>query len=154
MRARATWLLPLLLPVVACDDKGGEIGPGSDLQELNERWDRWQAVEPAAYDYEFQWVCFCVDEVTQPVRVAVGESIVQSVTVIETGEPVDPDVLATYRTINELFLLLERAYEDGADQVRVEYDAELGYPVDAFIDYDFGVADEELGFSASNVSEQ
>jgi hypothetical protein len=36
--------------------------------------------------------------------------------------------------------------------VSVEYDAELGFPRDTFIDYDDRIADEERGFAIANLT--
>jgi hypothetical protein len=64
------------------------------------------------------------------------------------GEPqqVPPEAFAEYDTVEELFAILERAFENGADDVDATYDPTLGLPVDVYIDPMKDAIDEEHGF--------
>ena len=65
---------------------------------------------------------------------------------------IDPDVaelqipLDGYPTLTELFDLLEDAVERNASSISVDWDADYGFPVDIYIDYEENTADEELGY--------
>ena len=61
-----------------------------------------------------------------------------------------PDA-AQYYTIPGLFNLIQDAIDTGAYSLEAQYDAEFGYPTEVFIDYVSNIADEERGFSASNL---
>tara|TARA_B110000116_G_C16423388_1_gene397202 strand:- start:159 stop:353 length:195 start_codon:yes stop_codon:yes gene_type:complete len=52
-----------------------------------------------------------------------------------------------FPTVTGLFDLIEWAIEVAAFRIEVTYDPATGLPVDACIDYDQQVVDEELGFS-------
>jgi hypothetical protein len=52
-------------------------------------------------------------------------------------------------TIEGLFEEIQRAIESNAFRVDVQYDAELGYPLSIYIDYEEFIADEELIISAT-----
>jgi hypothetical protein len=64
------------------------------------------------------------------------------------GEPqqVPPEAFAEYDTVEELFAILERAFENGADDVDATYDPTLGLPLEVFIDPMKNAIDEEHGF--------
>lgn len=111
---------------------------------------KWITHRPAAYTYEFQRLCFCIPEAVARVRISVAGGAVQAV-VTSAGDPVPPaDVDRYFRiTIDSLFDILEDAARHPADHMTVTYDSRLGYPAEAFIDYELGAADEELGFRAA-----
>jgi hypothetical protein len=51
-----------------------------------------------------------------------------------------------YDTVEELFGVLEQAFDNGADKVDATYDATLGVPIDVDIDPMRDAIDEEHGF--------
>jgi hypothetical protein len=53
---------------------------------------------------------------------------------------------ARYDTVEELFAVLEQAFDTGADDVDATYDATLGLPLLAAIDPMENAIDEEHGF--------
>ena len=55
-------------------------------------------------------------------------------------------------TVDELFGFIEDGFDQNAAQVRVSYDPELGYPVEAWIDYRLNTIDEERGFVITSFS--
>lgn len=141
------WLPLTLLLAAACGDA---TGPAAELS-LNRR--KWITRRPASYTSEFQRLCFCRPEAVGPVRITAQGGGVQTV-VSSAGDPIPPaDVDAYFRvTIDSLFDILQDAARQPADHITVTYDARLGYPTEAFIDYEVGTADEELGFRAELLS--
>ena len=136
---------------LGCNDQTAPQAGASLGEQLDANWSLWQAQGVTTYDYEFRWICFCVAEVTDPVIVTVVDNSVTRVTYADTGESVDPNIVSSYPTINQLFLLVENAIVEEADVIRVDFDESRGFPVDASFDYDTGVVDEELGFSAGQL---
>ena len=57
------------------------------------------------------------------------------------------------RTVAGLFDLIQEAIDQGAYSISVVYHPDLGYPASLGIDYDRRIADEEVGFRVSGVSE-
>ena len=148
--------LPALLLAAAfaasgCSDKIDPLGPGSLSGRLDANWDVWQAWTDPDYAFDFRWDCFCLAELTAPVRVQVVDHAVTAVTYLDDGTPVDPDYLAVFPTIAQLFLTVEQAIDDDADVILVEFHAEHGYPTSASLDYDAQAADDELAFTVDNV---
>jgi hypothetical protein len=59
---------------------------------------------------------------------------------------VPPEAFADYDTVEELFAILERAFENDADDVDATYDPTLGLPLNVFVDPMKNAIDEEHGF--------
>ncbi len=68
------------------------------------------------------------------------------------GEPPESYDLAEYPTIPDLFADVEASLARKPFSVRVEYDAELGYPREFFADFVENAVDEELGFLATDLT--
>ena len=100
----------------------------------------WQANAPDQYAYVYVYGCFCPEEVRGPFEVVVQDGVV--VSAVREGGPVTD--FSPIVTVDELFDLIEEAYAEGADQVEVIYHEPFGYPLEISIDYDTGVADDEL----------
>jgi len=54
-------------------------------------------------------------------------------------------------SVNEIFDVIENAYNSGAEEVNVTYDEEYGYPTSVFINQDFNMQDEEVYYNLSNM---
>lgn len=146
--------LVLLVPLAGCAD--GPFGPERD--ELRDNLRRWQSRAPASYRYVYEASCFCGPAPTEPVEVVVVDGEVRSVTSVATGEPArpalpggDPDGLEAL-TIQGLFAFLLESLEGDPASFRATYDAGLGYPRSAFVDFRARVADEEFGFEARGLA--
>lgn len=137
----ATLLLSLF--VGACSDEVA----GYDALLRNRAL--WESKNIESYEYNFQWVCFCLVERTMPVRITVERNRITRVMAMEENRDLDRKQFSEYRTIDGLFDLITDAYQR-AEDVRVEYDGAYGYPTSVYIDYQRILADEELGFSVTD----
>lgn len=133
----------LLLTALGCSSS---LAPERD--DLDEASARWEAEGPADYRYEYRRVCFCLP-LHALVEVRDGEVV--AATDLETDAEVPPEELASFPTVDELFATLEEWITRRPHEMRVTYDAELGYPRSAFFDFQFNVADEEQGFDATGL---
>ncbi|HEX2571231.1 MAG TPA: DUF6174 domain-containing protein [Polyangia bacterium] len=109
----------------------------------------WESKNIKNYEYQFQWVCFCLVERTTPVRVTVEKNQITRVVTTEQRRDIDRKQFTEYQTIDGLFDLITDAYRR-AEDVRVEYNETYGYPTSVYIDYQKAIADEELGFSITD----
>lgn len=141
----AMWVAVLcLLPGCDADPLGAQVNALAENREL------WSEQGAADYAYVFRASCFCGPAAVQAVRVEVVDGAVSAVTSVETGEEVDRSMVGFGHdlTVEGLFGFVEASlYEDPA-VAEVSYDAELGFPTEAFFDFETNIADEELGFSA------
>lgn len=150
LAARLLALAALLcLGALGCESTTGPDDPlEGERERLAQARGQWQSQGLSDYRFTFRRICFCAPPVTDPVVVSVRRGAIVAVERVADGAPQDP---AFYYTIEGIFELLEDAIDQGAHQVRVEYDPARGYPTSAYIDRNFQIADEELGLTASDV---
>ena len=117
----------------------------SDRAALAEARARWATADVSDYAFTYQESCFCPPEFSGPFRITVENGRVDSVT--RNGRAATEQ--RTYPTIDALFDVIEDAFDRDAETVQVSYDADLGLPVNAYIDYEAAMADEELGFTVT-----
>ena len=91
----------------------------------------WEANKPADYQYVIQISCFCPEEYTQPVNVQVQNGYYFSA---EGELSVSETYIAQYGSVEAIFDVIDKAYQDGADEVNVEYDPNFGVPLRFSID--------------------
>ena len=139
-RAASVFTAILLLSSLAC---GGSTGP--EVDRLGEQRALWQALGLNDYTYDVQRICFC--PFREGVRVTVVDGAVAGATDLATGEVLEPNEVQWYLTIDDLFDLVQDAYDENAHEVQVEFDPSRGYPTRIYIDYSEMIADEELGFT-------
>ena len=126
------------------------------LREAQAELDRnraiWEASRAADYSYVLTPICFCPQDLLDPVRISVLGGVVASVVYTESGDAPDHDGYGRYVTIDDLFDTIQEAIDRRAAQITVTYDPEVGYPTDTRLDYDARMADEEYRFTASGYS--
>lgn len=122
----------------------------SNVNTLSTNVSVWEGQNVDSYSYDLQVSCFCFPDMTRPVRVIVSDGVVESVTYIDDGTAADPDLFASYSTVEALFERLEMAQSQNPVTFDVTYDAQYGVPQSVAIDIDEMMADEEIYFSVSN----
>ncbi|HLT47333.1 MAG TPA: DUF6174 domain-containing protein [Rubricoccaceae bacterium] len=110
---------------------------------------RWEAAGLDDYRFVYQVTCFCPEEARGPFALTVRDGVV--VEALFQGRAMDP-ADPRFATVDALFETLAEAFDRGAASVRVTYDAALGYPAEAYVDYETMVADEELGFAVRDLT--
>jgi uncharacterized protein DUF6174 len=106
----------LLALVTGCSDTTAPVS----LRVNRVRWERQNLHD---YAYVGERFCFCAPE--GKVSVTVISDRVASVRVIATGVQLATD---SWYTVDQLFDLAQRSFEEKDRTVSVEYDPELGYP--------------------------
>lgn len=123
------------------------------LQEnLNEARARWDLMAPDYYTYRFNWSCFCIQDFTAAMTVTVELGEVTKVIRVEDGQPVSEEFRDDFVTVDALFDRVQDAIDQGAASIRAKFDPESGLPTEVFIDFQAIMADEELGWNASDVT--
>ena len=120
----------------------------ADRRELARARDLWARVGPTSYRYVYAPRCDCPPTVARATWVTVERGVVVEAYYLDGYVPVNSGP-QLYGTVDSLFAHVQRAYDQHAAEVRVQYDPQLGYPVDVWIDWRRDVADEESGFGAS-----
>ncbi len=114
--------------------------------DLDAARQRWADAGLDAYRMTLQRSCFCPEDYRGPFEVTVRDGAVASARF--DGATVDPERVVT---VDGLFGLIEDAYERGAERVDVTFDPELGYPTELYIDVSSQMADEEVGYTVSDL---
>lgn len=128
----------------------GCVSPTSpEERELDANRELFRARVGSSYSCDYRNVAFAIGPFVERVRMTVRDGRVVSLVSLETGQEVT-QFREEFLTVEEIFDEIERALDD-AYSVQVEYDPELGYPRETYIDFDERVADEERGFSISNL---
>ena len=120
-------------------------------EQLNHNHSKWTSKNIKDYQYTFNWSCFCPPEHNKAVIISVRNGVLASIKYADGSGAVDKSKYPNYRTIEGLFEFVQDAINRKAYRVTVSYDANLGYPTSASIDYDQRIADEEKSFKAEGL---
>jgi hypothetical protein len=109
------------------------------------------------YDFTLERQCFCPEDWRGPVNIQVRNGVTVSVTYVSDSTAVTEGKFDNSNTIDKLFTMLKNAYagkgdfEKKADTINVEYNAQMGYPTNFYIDVSQTIADEEQGYTVTNL---
>ena len=109
------------------------------------------------YDFTLQRDCFCPEDWRGPVNIQVRNGAAVSVTYVSNGAAVTEGKFDKADTVDKLFTILKNAYdgkgdfEQKADTVNVTYNTQMGYPTTFYIDVSQTIADEEQGYTVTNL---
>lgn len=106
----------------------------------------WQSRNLSSYRYTLRINAFVPSSARGPVRIEVRNGVPVSVESIPGEEPMTPELFESCNTIGKLFDKLEQASGEGAVRLDQAFESTNGYPISAYIDYDYAIADEEYGF--------
>ncbi|NNE43434.1 MAG: hypothetical protein HKN12_04445, partial [Gemmatimonadetes bacterium] len=128
MRYRLPIVLPLLIgvlfPFTGCHEDPQS--PGGDLQEEAARqraaWNRQGITD---YTFVFERFCFCPQLAA---TVVVENDGIVSAEHLVSGQPLDPPLLASLRTVPQLFDFIDEMIAADPDTMTVTYDPALSYP--------------------------
>jgi hypothetical protein len=119
----------------------------ADLERLQSARALWDAAQDGTYRFRYQKYCDCNRDEPKVTVVTIGNGTVVSVFHLFAGSdrevPAREDSLAEYWTMDDLFEKLAAAYSGDA-VVRVDYDANFGFPSSLYIDYRADLIGEEI----------
>ena len=142
-------------PTDTPSDGGGNEGALEQAQaELDKHQALWEAGRADDYSFVLAPICFCPQELLDPVRITVVNGNVVSATYVDSGKAPEHDGFGRYVTIDALFDTIQEGIDRNAAAVTVSYHPTIGYPTDAGIDYDARIADEEYAFTASGYASE
>jgi hypothetical protein len=130
----------------------------ANRQEFQAAVERWQQAAISAYDFTFERICFCPIEYIGPYEASAlnGEVIAATLDGIDVFD-VDTITIEAYGdlvlTVEAIFAEVDRAIDE-ASSYTVEYDPELGFPSNVFIDWNELIADEESDYTITEFLEQ
>lgn len=142
----AAVLVGLAVALGSCDGGPLSIREATDHAAALGRWER---SAPPDYSFTFVRGCFCPYE--GPMRVTVRADTVHSVVLLAPPGWLPPGYEPEGITIPALFDLIARALRSDRSRATVRYDRELGFPVEAFVDWYLDAVDDEVGYSVTDL---
>ena len=123
----------------------------STQQQFENAKGLWQQKTSSNYDYTLKQQCYCLDELTKPLRVSVREGTIVAVKNIETAEALPQNYWKDLYTVEAWFTVIEKALAKKAQKIEVIYDPNLGFPATIDIDIHSRLADDDIRASITNV---
>lgn len=123
----------------------------TDREQLDQARALWASQGGPSYSFEVSRACECL-LAGRRVLVTVEGGIVSAATYLDSKEPVETAFLSYFRTVPDLFDLIEDALDRKAASLEVSYDASYGYPTQIDIDYSATIADDELRLTAQDLA--
>ena len=157
---RTLWkqLTRFLLPALILLTLFGAVSCASSVpQELTASEKLWKDQGLRNYDFTLERQCFCPEDWRGPVNIQVRNGVTVSITYVSSGAAVTEGKFDNADTIDKLFTMLKNAYagkgdfEQKADTINVTYNTQMGYPTIFFIDVSQIMADEEQGYTVTNL---
>jgi hypothetical protein len=156
-RARAELFRLVGLAALACSlslgmscsitDPGGRSAESLDLARNRQRWTSARLHD---YEFDYQLLCFCAPDATEPVHIVVRGDVIVSVVRSRDGLPAVTKY-GGWPRVDELFSDVERRLEQPVARLDVTYDATFGYPRSITVDVALMAADDESEQLASNL---
>ena len=126
-------------------------------QELTASEKLWKEQGLKDYDFTLERQAFAPEDWRGPVNIQVRNGVAVSVTYVSSGAAVTEGKFDNADTIDKLFTMLKNAYagkgdfEQKAYSIEVTYNPQMGYPTTFFIDVSQMIADEEQGYTVTNL---
>jgi len=126
-------------------------------QELTTSEKLWKDQGLKNYDFTLERQAFAPEDWRGPVNIQVRNGTAVSVTYVSSGAAVTEGKFDNANTIDKLFTMLKNAYagkgdfEQKAYSIEVTYNPQMGYPTYFFIDVSQNIADEEQGYTVTNL---
>lgn len=139
---------PLILTLTAATLAAGCQLLGFGGQDEDDHRKVWASKNDGSYSYVLNRGCFCWPAGEFQVQV-IDYRVVNAYDVLRQ-QPLDTTLYQYVETIEDMFDLIDRAREQHADELRVEYSRD-GYPKTLAIDWFKQAADDEIYLSVSDV---
>jgi len=148
-RAGSIALLILLAGVASCSITGTSARSGQEL-ELARNRQRWASAGLHDYEFDFQRLCFCAPDATEPVHIVVRRDAIVSVVRSRDGQPAST-TFTVWPRVDELFVDVQQRLDQHVERLDVRYDPTFGYPLSVVVDIAVMSADDEYSLTAGNL---
>jgi hypothetical protein len=136
-------------------------GFDSDLHESMKKI--WKENQHNHYKFDFNWSCYCTEEMTQTVTLYVRYEKIYKIVKKESSQEISLNqnegieesedkkpVPMKYRSMADLYNWINQELKKHPFSISSSYNRETGFISSIFIDKVQDIADEEIGFSATN----
>jgi hypothetical protein len=115
---------------------------GSGLDEVDDYFKKWNKLGITNYEYTLRVNCYCTQETVGPHKIVVKNNSIVSV----NGNPYDPNAHFSVKTIEQLFMYIQKKLAEKPVQKTLSFDAQYFFPNNVYFDMSEMIADEEIGY--------
>jgi hypothetical protein len=134
----------VLLVLTACDDDSSVlVPPGKD--DLGHARASWIALDHHDYQLTQERLCFCLLG-GQPVRLTVRADTLLSGMLLADSSMLSAEQLQYYHGVEGLFEFAGGIIPSAVADFQLSFDSLYFFPSHVWVDYDRGIADEEMGY--------
>jgi len=108
---------------------------------------KWKNKNFSNYQFTFQISCYCVENYTLPKQVVIKNNKIFSVGGVFYAEVNDP----SFKTVEGYFKYIRNKQSKNPVQESLNFDPIMGYPTYIYFDISEMIADEEIGYTISNL---
>jgi hypothetical protein len=148
LRGRLLAVAILVLATTSCSSTQPS-ARSADQLELTRNRQRWTSAAIHSYEFDYQRICFCAPESTQPVRITVRQDAVVAVVRRSDGLPVGSP--AGWPRVEDLFDDIQSRLDQKVARLTVDYDPTYGYPRSIMVDVEAMAVDDEYSHTAGNL---
>lgn len=141
--------LALILFAAGCFNPFGPLAP-SEREALRRAESRWAAAGIDHYTFEMRTGCFCPPEIYEWAVVEVQDDRIVSATSL-TGQPLSGYGLTSRKTVQQMFDTVREERPDWVEDIDVQFDTELGFPVKVSFESGPNIADAGFVLEARNL---
>ena len=111
---------------------------------------KWENKKISNYQFTLQISCYCIEEYTLPKQVVIKNNKIFSVDDVFYAEVNDP----SFKTMEGYFKYIRNKQSENPIQESLNFDPIRGYPTYIYFDISKMIADEEIGYTISNLIQQ
>jgi hypothetical protein len=114
----------------------------SDLNEADDNYKKWTKLGITDYEFTLRVNCFCTVETVGPHKIVVKKNAIVTV----NGKPYDPNTNVSVKTIEQLFVYIQKTIAEKPVQQTLAFDPQYYFPTNIYFDISEMIADEEIGY--------
>jgi hypothetical protein len=111
----------------------------------------WNSKNLGNYTYTLRSVCFCPLEYTKAMRLEVRNGSLSSVKYVDSGADVPDNFRPNTFKIEAFFDLIDSTRAKGGKVENLSFDAVFGYPTQMYLDPIPQAADDEVGYTITDL---
>ena len=131
------------------DNPGDSLEVLRELADENARQGGCLVLDVHDYVFDYQLLCFCSPESTEPVRITVRQDAV--VAVVRQSDGLPAGTKYGWPRVDALFDDIQGRLDQHVARITVDYDASYGYPRSIVVDVAAMAADDEYSHAAGNL---
>jgi Family of unknown function (DUF6174) len=111
----------------------------------------WNSKNPTSYSYTLQRSCFCPIEIAKAMRLEVRDGTLTSIKYTDSGLDVPANLRPNIFKIEAFFDLIDSTRAKGGTVNNLEFDSTFGYPKQMYLDPIPNAADDETGYTITDL---